>query len=249
MPAQPPLPEWISATTPKLGNSAGENEDAVAAAPEALRFAVSDGASEGWESGPWAGRLAAAFVGGPPSPHEFPAWLAEARRGWAQKPAAGPEAWYASVKQEQGSFATLLGLELRHSRSTSGWAWRAVAVGDSCLLHVRGGALQAAFPLATPKAFGNRPPLLPSSPDAKCPEPEWFAGRAEPEDLFLLATDAAAARLLDPPALAAALPAVREALVAGEPGPLYRWFREVQAVANDDVSLVAIRLPDAQELP
>ena len=59
MPAALQAPEWISATVPKSGNRPEENEDATAAAPDALRFAVSDGATEGWESGPWATRLVA----------------------------------------------------------------------------------------------------------------------------------------------------------------------------------------------
>jgi hypothetical protein len=152
------------------------------------------------------------------------------------------------VKQEQGSFATLLGLELRRPRRATGWAWRAVAVGDSCLVHVRGGEVESAFPLATPGAFGNRPPLVPSSADGRCPRPEWLAGRARPGDLFLLATDAAAARLLDPAALSPALEAARESLRGRDPAPLVGWSRELQATANDDVSVVAIRLPDGPEV-
>src|SRR5262249_13550165 len=162
------------------------NEDAVATSPDGLRFAVSDGASEGWESGLWAGRLATAFVRRPPTPADFPGWLAEARRDWAPATAeaAGPAPWYATRKHEQGPVAALLGLELRRPRRATGWAWRAVAVGDSCLVHVRGGEVESAFPLATPGAFGNRPPLVPSSADGRCPRPEWLAGRARPGDLF-----------------------------------------------------------------
>jgi len=248
MPPRSSPAEWISATIPKTGNRPEENEDAIAVAPDGLRFAVADGASEGWESGPWAGRLAGAFVRRPPTPADFPVWLAEARRNWA--PSAAPAAdapWYASVKREQGSFATLAGLELRRPRRAGGWAWRAVAVGDSCLIHIRGTEVETAFPLAAPKAFGNRPALVPSSADAGCPDPEWLAGRAEAGDLLLLATDAAAARLLDPPARGPALGAVRASLRARAAEPLVDWFRELQTTANDDVSVIAIRLTDRPE--
>jgi hypothetical protein len=246
VPPKPPV-EWISATLPKAGHRPGENEDAAAASPDALRFAVADGATEAWESGSWAARLAAEFVRRPPTPEDFAAWLGEVR-DWAAPVAAGPVPWYAAEKREQGSFATLAGLELRAPRRGE-WSWRAVAVGDSCLLHVRGGVLEAAFPLSSAGEFGNRPRLVPSSPQERCPEPEWLAGRAAPGDVFLLATDAAAARLLDPRALAPALAAVSAALRDREPAPLLDWFREVQVVTNDDVSVIAIRIPDVRESP
>ncbi len=249
MPASPSLPEWISATAPKLGNRAEENEDAVVAAQGALRFAVCDGATEGWESRPWAARLASAFIANPPEPVDFGAWLAAVRREWVAPVASGPVPWYAAMKQEQGSFATLVGIDFRRSRRTTGWAWRAVAVGDSCLFHVRGAVIRAAFPVDKPAGFGNAPALVPSAADARCPEPEWLAGRAEPGDLFLLATDAVAARVLDPNGLTPALDAVRGALEMRNPTPLLDWFRTVQATTNDDVSLLAIRLPEAPEVP
>ncbi len=232
-------PEWVAATVPKRGHRADENEDALAA--DGLRFAVADGATEGWESGRWAARLAAAYAAGPPTPADFPAWLAAAR-DWAP-PAADPEPWYVAEKREEGSFATLLGLELRRSRKTPGWAWRAVAVGDSCLLHTRGGELVLAVPLATPAAFGNRPRLVPSSTDLRCPAPEWIAGRAEPGDVLLLATDAAAARLLSPGELAVGLAAVRAALATRAAGPLEAWCRTVQDATNDDITVLAVRPP------
>lgn len=241
-------PEWVIATAPKKGNHADENEDAAAAAPDGLRFVVSDGATEGWESRPWAARLAEAFLTRPPEPADFAQWLAAIRKGWAPPEPTGAVPWYATVKQEQGSFATLAGIEFRRSQKPAGWAWRAVAVGDSCLFHVRSAEVRAAFPIDQPTGFGNRPRLVPSA-GATCPEPEWLAGRAEPGDLFLLATDAVAARLLAPEARAAGLAAAREALDAQEPDALLSWFRTVQDAHNDDVSLIAVRLPDAPEAP
>ena len=244
MPAAIPTPEWISATVPKRGNRPDENEDATAASADALRFAIADGATEGWESGPWAARLVAAFVERPPGPADFPDWLAAAR-DWAPPTPGGAQPWYVAEKQEQGSFATLVGLELRRSRRADEWAWRAVAVGDSCLFHVRSGELALAFPLESAEAFGNRPALVPSSTALQRPEPEWCAGRAQPGDVFLLVTDAGAARLFDPEARGAAVVAVAAALAAGDPAALAGWGRLVQDTTNDDVSVIAIRLPPA----
>jgi serine/threonine protein phosphatase PrpC len=241
MPAASPAPEWIAASVAKRGNRPGENEDATAASPDGLRFAACDGATEGWESGPWAARLAGAFVAKPPEPVDFADWLASAR-DWAPDALEGTQPWYVTEKQEQGSFATLLGLELRRSQSADGWAWRAVAVGDTCLFHLRGDELAQAFPLESAASFGNRPALVPSA-HRRCPEPEWGAGRANPGDLFLMATDAAAARLFDPDARAAAAKAALAALAARDPAALAEWCKGVQDVANDDVTVVAIRLP------
>jgi hypothetical protein len=244
MPAASPVPEWISATVAKRGNRPEENEDATAAASDGLRFAVADGATEGWESGPWATHLVAAYIKQPPEPADFADWLT-AVRNWTPPMSEGEQPWYVAEKQEQGSFATLAGLELRRSRRTDEWAWRAVAVGDSCLFQVRGGKLELAFPLESAKAFGHRPPLVPSS-TAQCPQPEWYAGRAKPGDLFLLATDAGAARLFDPEARAVAVEAVLAALAARDSSALAEWCRTVQEITNDDVSVVAILLPPAQ---
>jgi hypothetical protein len=244
MPA-PRAPEWICATVPKRGSRAEENEDATVAARDALRFAVADGATEGWESGPWAAHLAAAYIAGPPEPMNFADWLATARE-WAPRSAEGKkeaQPWYVSEKQEEGSFATLLGLEVRRSQRSNGWAWRAVAIGDSCLFHIRGGKLALAFPLESATEFGTRPALISSAKSRTCPEPEWCAGRAEAGDLLLLATDAASARLFAPAARDAALRAVGDALAARDSEPLTEWCRSVQDVVNDDVTILAIRLP------
>jgi nicotinamide mononucleotide adenylyltransferase len=69
-----------------------------------------------------------------------------------------------------------------------------------------------------------------------------------PGDLLVLASDAAAASLLEPTTFTAALRAIRESLSAGESTTLQDWFRTIQAIQNDDVSMVAIRIPTAREV-
>lgn len=243
----PAVPECITGTLCKVGHRPGENEDAVAVAADALRFAVADGATEGWESGPWARHLAASFVACPPAPATFADWLADARRTWSPATVAGPVPWYVATKQQEGSFATVAGLELRRTAEPIGWGWRAAAVGDSCVFHVRDEVLLAAFPLTSPAAFGNRPALVPSSAAVPCPEPDWLAGRALAGDLLVLATDAVSAQLLHPPAFEPALLAIREAIRTRESAPLLGWLRTVQAATNDDVSLIGVRLPAHRE--
>jgi hypothetical protein len=66
MSSQAPMVKWTTVSIPKSGNSLAENEDAAAHSLDGLHWAVCDGASEGWESGPWARHLASAYVAGPP---------------------------------------------------------------------------------------------------------------------------------------------------------------------------------------
>ena len=248
MPDLPAL-SWISASCPKPGNAGGENEDATAADPGLLRFAVADGATEAWQSGGWASHLAAEFVRQPPSPGNFPAWLATARGGWTP-PAAGT-AWYVEVKQEQGSFATLIGLEFRRpTKAPPGLLWKAVAVGDSCLLILRGGRFEVAFPLATVSEFGSRPALVPSSTEVRCPTPEWLAGRAEAGDLFILASDAVARYLLSLPTPADQNPlllAIQGGAATKTPGVVLESLLGLNNVLNDDASIIAILVPEPPE--
>jgi hypothetical protein len=232
-----PLLCWSVASVPKPGCRPDENEDAAAGDPEAMRFAVADGASEGWQSGRWAGRLAAAFVRRPPTPADFPRWLAAVRKSWKPPAPGGPVPWYAEQKRQEGAFAAFIGVEFRVSKRTPGLAWKAVAVGDSCLIVVRGGRVELSFPVTAADRFGNAPPLVPSASAARCPRPEWLAGRAEPGDLFLLATDTAAAAVLGA-ASSAGLPA------SPDPAALLESLSASQSLRNDDLTLAIIRRPE-----
>jgi serine/threonine protein phosphatase PrpC len=186
-----PTLSWRALTAAKAGSRPEENEDASAAQPTAGRFAVADGASEGWRSGPWAKHLAAAFAANPPEPGTFADWLAHARQTFRDEPASGM-AWYAEVKQAEGAFATLAGVAFRRLRQGAGIGWKGCAVGDGCVFQLRGSKLIASFPMDSAQAFGNRPALVGSASTVAVPEPEWVAGRAEPGDVFYLMTDALA---------------------------------------------------------
>jgi hypothetical protein len=235
-----PLLCWSVASVPKPGHRADENEDAAAGDPAAMRFAVADGASEGWQSGRWAARLAAAFVRRPPTPADFPRWLAAVRKSWKPPAPDGPVPWYAEQKREQGAFAALVGVEFRLSKRTPGLAWKAVAIGDSCLVVLRGGRVELSFPVSAGDRFGNAPPLVPSAAAVRCPRPEWLAGRAEPGDVFLLATDTAAAAVLRAAAAPAGLPA------SPDPAALLESLSALQSLLHDDLTLAVIRSPESR---
>jgi hypothetical protein len=238
----PHLQGWFAVTVPKAGSAAAENEDAVGGDVKRVRFAISDGASEGWQSRGWANHLVQAYLAQPPAPPEFDRWLAAVRKKW-QPPEPRSDAWYAEVKQEQGSFATLLGLEFRAATDPPGLVWKAVAVGDSCLFQVRGDV----FPLTSVEQFGNHPPLVPSSTDQPCPEPEWLAGWTEPGDLFVMATDAVARFILSfdkPFAENPVLRAARDGVASGASTAMVQLLNEMRATLNDDASVLAVRVAE-----
>ncbi|HEY8506682.1 MAG TPA: hypothetical protein VIL46_19015 [Gemmataceae bacterium] len=191
-PRAPPSPvRWRAFAEPKGGHRRDEYEDGHAGDAAAGRFAVTDGASESTFAGRWAELLARGFVAAGPGED----WLDRCRADWAREfgpgaaPSAGPLPWYAELKRDEGAFATFLGLELGRG------SWRACAVGDACLFHLRGGAPEGAFPVTRAADFTNRPALLGSRPPPGTePGPPFrrAEGRAEPGDHFLLATDALA---------------------------------------------------------
>jgi Protein phosphatase 2C len=228
---------WHAFHLPKRGHSEEEYEDAFAASGPRSRFAVADGASESSFAGLWARLLAEGFVASR-SPWEETGWLEPLRRRWADEVGTRPLPWYAEAKREEGAFATLLGLALR----THGH-WRAVAVGDSCLVQLRGGRLVTSFPLGRSDDFGNQPPLLGSRAPAPRAALRRAHGRWQPGDRFLLMTDALAQWFLRQheqdrqpwdrlqPLLTTAAPAADFAALVDE-------LREGEEMRNDDVTLL-----------
>jgi hypothetical protein len=233
---------------PKGGSTAEECEDALAFDAGALRFAVADGATEAFDARRWAERLAGEWVGAARAPltaGEFGAWLGE-QGGWLHASWEGRKLpWYAEEKRRAGSFAAFVGLRLEALKGRV--AWRALALGDSCLVQRRGGETIAALPLKSHEEFGSTPPLVPSreslraSALARLVEAE---GRGEPGDTFLLATDALAAWYFE--ALARRPGAAEEfdsLLAASENESLAALVRRERAGArmrDDDVAAVRI---------
>ncbi|HEY8743801.1 MAG TPA: hypothetical protein VIU62_11915 [Chloroflexota bacterium] len=187
----------------KEGNRQEEYEDAFAANTTASRLAVADGASDSYDSGRWARLLVEAFMDVPPAASvvDLRAWLAEPARAWQAGLRYDVLPWNQQAKARLGAHCTLLGVELNLAEQdstapgTSCGVWRAIAVGDSCLFHVRGGALLTAFPLAASAAFGTSPALLTTNPAYRGAGVEQLAtaeGDLRLGDTLLLATDALA---------------------------------------------------------
>jgi hypothetical protein len=237
---------------PRRGHAFDECEDASAAAPDRGRFAVADGAAESFQGGLWARLLVDDFVRGDEAHTDWGKWLpplqarwaAEVGRRSAQGDRAGPALpWYLEARlQQQGAFATFLGLTVESSN------WQALAVGDSCLFHVRAGRLLLAFPLTRAADFTSHPWLVGSrTSPAEVPrkqgvrlQGDWRGG-----DRLLLMTDALAHWFLDDKEAGGKPWQALEGLLSGPEEAFADWValqRGAGRLRNDDVTLLAVCL-------
>lgn len=238
-----PSLRWHALHTHKRGNTPDEYEDAFAGDAANVRFAVADGASESSFTAAWAKLLADGFIAAEGQPWRGLDWLAPARQQWAEEVDPRPLPWYAEEKREQGAYATLLGIAFSHS------SWRALAIGDSCLLRLRGGRLGKSFPLAFSSDFGNQPALLGSRGRLADTPPgiRRARGKWQPGDRFLLMTDALAEWMLRRHEQKQR-PAEDIARLLAESAPqdaFAAWVEERRTshgLRNDDVTLVVIDL-------
>jgi hypothetical protein len=187
----------------KAGNARGEYEDAWAVrgsdSPTRCRVAVADGATESSFSALWAALLVESFVRGSASGPEFFARLGAIRRLWQRKIRGRPLAWYAAEKARRGAYAAFVGVSLNAVNRS----WRAIAIGDCCLLHVTGSPqsrkLAQAFPLTRSEEFGSSPFLVGSvkrADDDPAPHVRVAEGVLQPNDSLFFASDALSAWML-----------------------------------------------------
>jgi hypothetical protein len=234
----------------KEGATPVECEDAIAINHRLNRFAIADGATEAYDARRWARLLARRWVhggDGAATRAGFGALLADLgprlHARWHRRPLP----WYAEEKARAGSFAAFAGIEF----AAAGGAlhWRAVALGDACLIHWRGDALGGAWPLSDPEAFDARPILAPSLASlqaAALAHTLEVGGRAAPGDVFLLLSDAVAAWYLRASAKHSRQVVIFESLLEESRDADLTEFiareRLSGAMANDDVAVVKIRI-------
>ncbi len=230
---------------PKRGNAEAEYEDAFY--PECdlvrqlgeFRCAVADGASESAFSGLWAQLLVRSF-GKRKMRLE---WL---RRLFEDAIKSKPVPWYLEKKIKNGAHAAFMGLLLRdgthnanggddgngNGSDTASRSWRGLAVGDSCVFHVRDDELIAVGPVGKSELFDNSPYLIATkAKDLLRPRSlhhvSMMNGVWEPGDIFYLATDAIAQWLL-------------AELEAGRPP----WESLRDLCADDDTTLYGRRIDE-----
>jgi hypothetical protein len=138
------------------------------------------------------------FVRGRVHGPEFFNNLGAIRRLWRRKIRGRPLPWYAAEKARKGAYAAFIGASLNAVNRS----WRAVAIGDCCLLHVTGTTtreLVQAFPLRHSEEFGSSPFLVGSMKkpdDDPSPHVRVCEGVLEPNDTLFFASDALSAWLL-----------------------------------------------------
>lgn len=234
---------------PKAGLLSSECEDAIALSHRQRRFCVADGATEAYDSRRWARLLTRCWAAddGLLIKEEFEPWLAilgnRLERRWSRK--ALP--WYAEEKARSGAFAAFAGIAFISSEDRL--VWQAVALGDSCLLHIRDRAIVNALPISEPEAFGYHPTLIPSNPQRQQGIGEQFtvaSGSAAQSDTFLLLTDAIAAWYLrmsseDPPRVHELTALLDESDAEGFTGFVARE-RADKSLRNDDVAVMRITI-------
>lgn len=158
--------------------------------------------------------------------------------------------WYVDAKLKQGAASTLLGLELRANEPEQPTcSWRVMAVGDSCLAHVRQDRLLEFFPLVRAEDFTNHPALLSTRVDwvegldVKTREGEAIAG-----DSFYLMTDALAKWFLKEAEKEEKPWEVLRGFETYPEGPAFsEWvceMRQADAMDDDDVTVLRLDLSE-----
>ena len=178
---------------PKLGQEVSECEDAIAS--DTPRFAVADGATEAFDALSWAQRLAQHWVQRKDTLtlEEFREWVAAEGRELHDTWNSLTLSWYSEEKARSGSFAALVGVELDLKSASP--SWKAIALGDACLLHCRDKKLLKSLPLDRSESFNSAPVLVASDSslhEASMQSVVTDSGTCQDGDVLLLMSDAAA---------------------------------------------------------
>ena len=230
----------------KMGNSPEQWEDAFALNEAGGAAAIADGASSGIYCSIWAQQLSRRFLSDRPDtrdPIPLNKWVNGLRTEWRTAINYSNLNWSKQAKVDQvGAAATLLGLELGPADEKGLRPWKACAVGDASLFWVRAGRLLATFPVVAADQFGSAPLLVRSNPGFRTVA-LGAAGTCEPDDRFILATDAVAARLFKSTAVGPGVDWTRlEALGEDEWRAEMDTLRSANDMVNDDCTLVVLRV-------
>ena len=231
---------------PKLGHEPSECEDAIAVDTENCRFAVADGATEAFDARNWAQRLAQSWIQNRSvsTPEEFREWVAAEGRELRDSWNGLSLSWYSEEKARTGSFAALVGVEL--DLKTDAPSWKAIALGDSCLLHCRQGTLLKSLPLCRSESFNSAPVLVASdlSMHEACMKSVVIdSGSCESGDVLWLLSDGVASWYLERFEKDEQVPA--EFFETKDDDELKRFFddeRLAGRMRNDDVAVVRIEI-------
>lgn len=231
---------------PKLGLEASECEDVIAVDTQSCRFAVADGATEAFDARNWAERLARRWVGREAtlSLEEFRNWVASEGRELQDSWSGLNLSWYSEEKARTGSFAAFVGVELDLKNETP--SWKAIALGDACVLHCRNGSLLKGLPLSRSEDFNTAPILVASNSglhESSMRLVVTDSASCESGDLLLLLSDAAAAWYLQ--CLENNELATERLFFKNSDEYLKEFFnceRSAGRIRNDDIAIIRIEI-------
>lgn len=218
------------------------NEDVWAVDERLVRVAVSDGASESFDSRTWARLLVEKYMADPAITSD---WVDSAVAKYKASVDYEQLSWSKQAAYDRGSFATLLAVEL----ALNGTEVEVLAIGDSVAMHVSSGVLLASFPYTTPEEFDSRPKLLSTLTSANSFVAELgFLNKnssktwpVKPGDYLLLMTDAVAQWVLREQAeTPSALLRMLEVTQAHEFEELVLKLRQEHRMCLDDSTLVRL---------
>jgi hypothetical protein len=138
---------------PKEPSFPEANEDALSTAIDIRRIALSDGASESYDSKTWAHLLTSRFV---LHPELSTSWLAEAVSAYNVQFDQTKMSWSKQAAFERGSFATLLGIE----QFTEHGPVDVLGIGDSIAVLLDGDEFIDSYPYERAEEFQQRPELF-----------------------------------------------------------------------------------------
>lgn len=143
------------------------NEDRFELSEDALRCAVSDGASVSFDSATLAAILVKRFIADPSVNSE---WVTRAAEEFALNYDRDQLPWMMQAAFDLGSFASLVGVNIRPDLGTAD----VLCIGDSVFALFDGGNLIEFLPYTDPADFDQSPTLLSTNHS----ENRWFADDA-----------------------------------------------------------------------
>jgi hypothetical protein len=151
--AEKPMQVIFSGQIPKDFNFPESTEDAFEIDVTSSRIALSDGASESFDSKTWAKLLVRSFVQNPEVNID---WLAEAVGNYNERHDPASLSWSKQAAFERGSYATLIGIECFRNHCSID----IIGIGDSLAVLLSGNDFLDSFPYKTANEFKQRPTLF-----------------------------------------------------------------------------------------
>ena len=184
---------FFCANIPKEGETASEDFGLAEETRTGWRAAVADGATSSFLSGYWAQMLCQGYCEQAEGAGDTLPDLTPFRAAWRDYAISQPLPWYMQEKLKAGAAAAFVGITLSPVEER----WRAVAVGDCCLIQLRDKRLLTAFPVERADDFGAIPILLHTDPAHRGETyTRATGGTFQPGDAFYLMSDALAAWFL-----------------------------------------------------